>query len=223
MDAPAVKVAHMIKSLLIAGVFSLIIALFVSPLLLESFLIQERELTKADVIVIMAGSPDKRIPPAVRLYREGRAPKILLANDGVFSAWSRKHQRNLYQVEWAREDLFKKGVPEEDIIMLYYTASGSIHDALNTRAYVLDRDDIESLLVVTSDYHTRRTLWTFQHVFSEEEIEIGIYPASNSSRNVFKEINVLSIEFIKYIYYRLRYGLFYLFQTAAEAMIAHDT
>ena len=202
-----------------ASVLFLLMVVLIAPYLLDSFLVEEKALEQADAIVVMAGSPDKRLPPAARLYHEGVAPKILLANDGVFSAWSRKHQRNLYQVEWSRKDLIINKVREEDIVMLNYTASGSIYDALNTRAYVLDRDDIESLLVVTSGYHTRRTLWTFQHVFSEDEIEFGIYPASNSSRNVFKEINVLSIEFIKYIYYRLRYGLFYLFQTPARLIV----
>ncbi len=191
----------------------------IAPYLLDSFLVEEKALEQADAIVVMAGSPDKRLPPAARLYHEGVAPKILLANDGVFSAWSRKHQRNLYQVEWSRKDLIINKVREEDIVMLNYTASGSIYDALNTRAYVLGRDDIESLLVVTSDYHTRRTLWTFEQVFAEDDLEVGIYPVSGNSNNVFK---VFYLEFIKYAYYRLRYGLFSLFQTPAESMLSHD-
>ena len=191
----------------------------IAPYLLDSFLVEEKALEQADAIVVMAGSPDKRLPPAARLYHEGVAPKILLANDGVFSAWSRKHQRNLYQVEWSRKDLIINKVREEDIVMLNYTASGSIYDALNTRAYVLGRDDIESLLVVTSDYHTRRTLWIFKHVFAEDDLEVGIYPVSGNSNNVFK---VFYLEFIKYAYYRLRYGLFSLFQTPAESMLSHD-
>ena len=193
---------------LLATYLFLLTFVFVTPYWLEGFLVEEKVLEQADAIVIMAGNPDQRLSPAARLYQEGRAPKILLANDGVFSAWSRKHQRNLYQVEWAREDLLKKGVPEEDIIMLDYTASGSIHDALNTRAYVLDRDDIESLQVVTSDYHTRRTLWTFSQVFADDDLEIGIYPVSDSSSNLIEEFRSFYLEFTKYIYYRLRYGLF---------------
>ena len=198
---------------LLATYLFLLTFVFVTPYWLEDFLVEEKVLEQADAIIVMAGNPDQRLPPAARLYQEGRAPKILLANDGVFSAWSRKHQRNLYQVEWAREDLLKKGVPEEDIIMLDYTASGSIHDALNTRAYVLDRDDIESLQVVTSDYHTRRTLWTFSQVFADDDLEIGIYPVSDSSSNLIEEFRSFYLEFTKYIYYRLRYGLFSLFQT----------
>ncbi len=126
--------------------------------MLEGCLVREKPLEKADAILVMAGNRDQRLPTAVRLYHEGRAPRILLANVGVFAGWSRKYQRNLYLVEWAREDLVDMGVPWEDIVLLEFTECGSIHDALNTRAYVSFRDDISSLLVVTSDYHTRRTL-----------------------------------------------------------------
>lgn len=109
----------------------------------------------------------------------------MLANDGVFAGWSRKYQRNLYLVEWAREDLLDMGVPWDDIVLVEFTASGSIHDALNTREYVLSREDIRSLLVVTSDYHTRRTLWSFRRVFREEDIRIGIYPAEHETEKAF--------------------------------------
>ncbi len=125
----------------------------------------------------MAGNREQRLPDAARLYHEGAAPKILLANDGVFAGWSREYQRNLYLVEWAREDLLDMGVPWEDIVLLEFTECGSIHDVLNTRDYVLSREDIRSLLVVTSDYHARRTLWSFRHVFREKDIRIGVNPA----------------------------------------------
>ena len=193
---------------LTASILLLFMVVFIPAYWLEGFLVEEKVLEQADAIIVMAGNPDQRLPPAARLYHEGKAPKILLTNDGVFSAWSRKHQRNLYQVEWALEDLLKKGVPEEDIVMLNYTDSGSIRDVLNTRAYVLGRDDIESLLVVTSDYHTRRTLWTFMHVFADDDLEIGIYPVLSSSNNIIEEFRNFYLEFTKYIYYRLRYGLF---------------
>ena len=37
----------------------------------------------------------------------------------------------------------------------------------------------KSLLIVTSAYHTRRALWTFEHVFAKNGVEtkLGIVPA----------------------------------------------
>ncbi len=177
------------------------------PSMLESCLVREKPLEKADAIVVMAGNMEQRLPAAARLYHEGRAPRILLANDGVFAGWSRKYQRNLYLVEWAREDLVDMGVPREDIVLLEFTSSGSIHDVLNTRDYVLDQGDIRSLLVVTSDYHTRRTLWSFRHVFRAEDVRIGIHPAGHETNGSSLNHRTLAVELAKYIYYRVRYGL----------------
>jgi hypothetical protein len=60
-------------------------AFFLGPQMLESYLVRERQLEKADAILVMAGSREERLPSVARLYHQGVAPKILLANDGVFA------------------------------------------------------------------------------------------------------------------------------------------
>lgn len=175
--------------------------------MLKGYLVQEKPLENADAIVVMAGNREERLPAAARLYHDGVASTVLLANDGVFASWSREYQRNLYLVEWAREDLLDMGVPREDIVLLEFTECGSIHDALNTRDYVLPREGISSLLVVTSDYHARRTLWSFRHVFREEDIRIGIHPAGQEKNGSSQNLRTLALELFKYVYYRVRYGL----------------
>src|SRR5689334_17238322 len=66
---------------------------------------------RADAIVVLAGSHQERVPAAAMLFRGGYAPLIILTNDGVRGGWSRKYQRNLYQVERAEEMLVDSGVP----------------------------------------------------------------------------------------------------------------
>lgn len=177
----------------------------VVPLAVESFLVLPCSTSQADAIVLMAGSRQVREPIASRLYRDGVAPKVLLTNDGVRADFSPKHGRNLYLVEWAKEDLVEKGVPENAIVLLKYTASGTIHDALNTREYVRTHPEIRRLLVVTSDYHTRRTLWAFQRVFEGEGILIEVYPVPDPSESWWRRVLVLYIEFLKYAYYFVMY------------------
>jgi len=189
-------------------IFVLTVTVSVSLLLsvaLEPFLVVSVPLPRADAIVVMAGGNDVRLPPVAELYREGVATGVLLTNDGIFASWSQKYQRNLYLVEWAREDLVKMGVPENAIALLNYTASGSIHDALNTLAYVRTHPEIGSLLVVTSDYHTRRTLWTFRRVFEGQGTQIGVYPVADLSETWWRRTCVLYLEFLKYVYYRVAY------------------
>ncbi|SFJ25556.1 Uncharacterized SAM-binding protein YcdF, DUF218 family [Desulfomicrobium apsheronum] len=186
---------------------SVLVVAFVLMLsaVLEYVLVVSEPLPKADVMVVMAGGRDVRLPSVAALYKEGVAQRVLLTNDGIFAGWSTKYDRNLYLVEWAREDLLEMGVPEDAIVSLSYTASGTIHDALNTLDYVRAHPEIRSLLVVTTDYHTRRTLWTFGLVFEGEGTQIGICPVPDLSQSWWRRVQVTYLEFLKYVYYRLRY------------------
>jgi hypothetical protein len=112
-------------------------------------------------------------------------------------------------VEWAEDDLLKMGVPGKAIVKLSYTSSGSIHDALNTRKYILAKG-LKSLVVVTSDYHTRRSLWAFERVFRGYPVKIGVYPAKCEvkSEPYLRRFMILSYEMLKLVYYKCRYNYF---------------
>lgn len=174
--------------------------------LLENFLIVSKPLPQAEALVVMAGSASERLPCAARLFHEGVAPRILLTNDGIFSAWSPDHQRNLYGIEWAELALMKLQVPQQAIGKLTYSASGSIHDALNSREEILSKG-LTSIIIVTSDYHTRRSLWTFERVLRNRDIAIGSYPAVSAAgaSSDFRRFLELAYELVGYIYYRVAY------------------
>ena len=82
------------------------------PTLLEKIVVVERPLSQADTLVLMAGSLRTRASTIVDLYHSEIAPRILLTNDGILGAWSQREQRNLYQVEWTKEFLVERGIPE---------------------------------------------------------------------------------------------------------------
>lgn len=199
-----------IKMLMIVYTVMLIagIVLWNRPLLLEKIVVAQQTLFKADALVLMAGgSRYERLPAIVELYKDGVAPRILLTNDGVIGRWSEKHQRNLYHVEWAREYLLEQDIPAEVIEVLGFIESGSYFDALNTRHFVDKDESIKSLLVVSSNYHTRRTLWTFERVFTGTDVTIGVYPIPRSPDDNRRWLIRNGIETIKLGFYWLRYGL----------------
>ena len=179
-------------------------ALFIPPL--ERYLVIEPTLQRADALVLMAGSPRERLPTVVRLYQEGRAPKILMANDGNRGAWSQELQRNLYEVEWAELELLKQGIPAGAIEKLPFSTSGTIHDARHAMDFARGRG-LRSLLVVTSDYHTRRTLWSFQQAAGDDSLFLAVHPvfAEKAADLRFRRFYILSVEVIKNFYYRWRY------------------
>ena len=200
-----------VRSFFIVGFFILFVAasvVVIKPTILESILVADVPLDRADALVLMAGGErELRLPALVALYNKGVSSRILLTNDGIFSAWSDKHQRNLYQVEWAREFLLEQGVPDDAIVMLDYIESGSYFDALNTKNFVLEDEAIDSLLVVTSAYHTRRALWTFSQVFADTDIIVGVYPALKDPDYTGRYLKTYTVECVKLAYYWLRYGL----------------
>jgi uncharacterized SAM-binding protein YcdF (DUF218 family) len=178
---------------------------------LNDYLVVAKPLEHADAIVLMAGDNSRdRLPAVADLFKKGVAPTILLTNDGVLGAWSKEYSRNLYQAEWSRLELLHRGVPRNAVVILEYTHSGTFFDALNTRAYV-QATKITSLVIVTSDYHTRRTLWSFAQVFAGSAVNLGIYPAkpytgSTSVIGQMSRFRTLLIELIKLNYYKFRHA-----------------
>jgi uncharacterized SAM-binding protein YcdF (DUF218 family) len=198
----AMKVVMVRRKKLTVAVFCL--TLFVTLALLftcRPLLTVAVPLEKADVIVLLAGSYEERAPLAISLFQTGKAGQIILTDDGVRRGWSREHQRNLFTMERAMIDLEKHGVPRHSIVMLPFGKSGTVHDAFAVRDYIL-KHNIRSILLVTSDYHTRRSLWTFLRVFQKLPVTIGVAPATSS----VSLLSETALEYIKFIYYLVRFG-----------------
>ena len=197
-----VLIACSAAALLLLGV----LFIFSTPAgVLKALLTVDTPLSRADAIVFMAGSFQEKAPAVATLYRDGYAPRILLANDGVFSSWSTKYNRNLHQVEWTEEELVRLGVPRSAIIKLPFYGSGTIYDALTAKRYA-SKNGLKSMLVVTSDYHTRRSRWSFEHVVTQYPVAIGMF----SVRSDFGQKNhfvMYLAECVKLTCYGLYYGV----------------
>jgi uncharacterized SAM-binding protein YcdF (DUF218 family) len=195
--------------LLLTLAFSgVVLTLLAKPDLFEQYVVADQPLEQADAMVLMAGERFFRLPAVVSLFQKDVAPRILLTNDGVLGGWSDKYHRNLYQVEWAKEFLVDRGIPDTAIELLNFSKSGSYYDALNTRKFVLSDGSIRSLVIVTSDYHTRRSVWTFEKVFSPSDIQIGVYTIPDSADiAVSRRLLIVFTEIIKFAFYKVRYAL----------------
>lgn len=159
-------------SLVLIGVLALWV--FLAPYL-ATCLIIEKPLASADAIIVLSGSAvyKERTRKAAELYARGVAPRILLTNDGERSGWLQKEQTNLPFVELERRELLESGVPAEAISVLPGTVAATVDEA-NAILAELDERPLTSLLIVTSAYHTSRSLWTFEKVLKGRGVEIGI-------------------------------------------------
>jgi uncharacterized SAM-binding protein YcdF (DUF218 family) len=140
-------------------------------------LIVRKELTHADALVVMAGSAtfEERNTLAAQLYKEGRAPRIILTDDYQQAGWSQAEQRNPFFVELAKRKLQNLGVPGTQIDIVAPAGSGTRWEAESLLRFAEDKK-LKSLLVVTSSYHSRRALWIVQTVFDGSDIAIGLEP-----------------------------------------------
>lgn len=165
--------------LILISLFLFPVWFFLAPFLAER-LIVEKPLARADAILVLSGSAvyRERTRKAAELYRKGVSETILLTDDGGRGGWSPAEQRNPPFVELAKNELVKQGVPAENIKILDGKGNGTMDEARILQKAARGRE-WKSVLLVTSGYHSRRALRTFEKVMAESipPIEIGIAPA----------------------------------------------
>ena len=178
-------------------------------------LIVSAPLNSADAIVVLSGSSTyvERTHKAAELYREGRAPLVLLTDDHMRGGWSTVQQRNPYFVERATEELIEQGVPAEKIRIVSGMATGTHEEALLLKDYTTAQG-IQSILVVTSAYHSRRALRSLRQNFDGTGMTIGLEPVPPGWQTPqpafwwlqFQGWRSVGIEYVKLVYYWLKYG-----------------
>ncbi len=187
--------------------------ILIAPFLAER-LIVEKPLTRADVIIVLGGSSVylERTAKAAENYKSGVAPKILLTDDGERAGWSRVEKRNPPYVELARANLIAQDVPPENIEIIKPSGSGTIYEAQITREKARE-NNWKSVLIVTSAYHTRRAFNTFEKVFADDDVQIGIAaslpgqesPSPNGWWLTAQGWNSVGGEYAKSFYYWMYY------------------
>jgi uncharacterized SAM-binding protein YcdF (DUF218 family) len=169
---------------------------------------------KADALVVLAGSATyvERARRAAKLYEEGRAPVVVLTDDGQRGGWDAASERNPLFVERAGEELRRAGVPHGRVEVVGRVVSGTFDEAGALREYAAARN-LRSLIVVTSGYQSRRARWTLRRVFDGSGVRVGVEavePGQQTPRAALWWLSTLGWELVpgeyaKLIYYRLRY------------------
>ncbi|MGI8555323.1 MAG: YdcF family protein, partial [Pyrinomonadaceae bacterium] len=75
----------------------------------------------------------------------------------------------------ARRNLIARGVPAENIEIIKPAQSGTFYEA-KVLAEKVGEENLNTVLIVTSAYHTRRAFWIVSKIFADENVktEIGI-------------------------------------------------
>jgi uncharacterized SAM-binding protein YcdF (DUF218 family) len=166
------------------------------------FLVVKDKLEKSDVIIVLGTDPKgDREAWAATLYEKGLAKRIIMCG---------------YEVGWqvSTAEIMKRhavhlGVPEQAIILDYgWDNNGTWDNAINSLKIVKE-NSFKSAIVVTSNYHTRRSKYAFKRVFKASNVRILISPCPRGSfapgewwksRKLVKSV---FLEYIKLLYYFL--------------------
>jgi uncharacterized SAM-binding protein YcdF (DUF218 family) len=113
----------------------------------EKFLCVDSGKVSAEVIVVLGGGLHERPERAAELYRQGAAPRIIISGAG--DNWIN------------RAILMKNGVPAGAIEM--EGESTTTRENAEYTGKLLRQENVHSAILVTTWYHSRRALKTFEH------------------------------------------------------------
>jgi uncharacterized SAM-binding protein YcdF (DUF218 family) len=164
---------------------------------------------RADYVMILAGGESTRAFAAAALVKAGWASKVLLAEIASTPPVSDLMIPPFHEIN--RQVLVKRGVPAEDVSILP-GAAATTRDEANALAAFLDDHPSASVLVVTDNYHTRRSRWVFARTLADRAGQVSFVSSNFEELNMdhwWKDgmgfVIVLS-EYLKLVFYAACYG-----------------
>ena len=135
---------------------------------LGAFLIRTEEPFQAELVAVMSGDGfGYRLQRAAELVRQGHAPKVLVSGPAGFYG---SHESDL-AIAYA----VKLGYPADWFVPLPNDADSSRQEATVILAEIARRN-VRRFMVVTSNYHTRRTGFLFRFLAPGAELRVLAAP-----------------------------------------------
>ena len=135
------------------------------------FLVVSDPLNKADAIVVLNGDSerDERLLYAVELWQKGYARKVIISAHKV--AWQSDEDIS----EW-RHALKLNIIPKESLVLAINEADSTREEARMLLPFVI-KQGFKSVIIVTSNYHTRRSKKVFQKEWNGSGIQTTVSAA----------------------------------------------
>ena len=150
----------------------MVILIFVVLGSLGRVLIVNEPLKKVDVIIVYSGDSGERTIKGVELLKDGYADYIIFSGGAVYD--------DVRMADLMSDHAIKLGVASEKIIK-DREASTTYENALFVKEILLERQ-FNSAILVTSNYHSRRSQLTTKKVLKDTYIEL-VTVSSNDEFN----------------------------------------
>jgi uncharacterized SAM-binding protein YcdF (DUF218 family) len=167
-----------------------------------------RTLAEPDAIVALGSHEWERLPAVAQLAQRAPAATVLLSEPLWPNEW------NCHDCAYRVERLVQAGVEEDRIVGLARKVERTFDEATAVREWA-EQHGARSVMVVTSPYHTRRALATFEHAFEGTGVQVGVYPtrADSPARPEMWWWHRYDRWYVAYewsatVFYMLRFGVF---------------
>lgn len=145
------------KKLIISFIVLLVFLVIVFPRL-GNWLVAEDDSVKSDIMVVLMGSVPDRILEAVDLYQDGFVDQIVMVNSHMvgYDILLTRGVKIPGNAQLSKSAASSLGIKDKDIIILDGEAKSTQDEAIIVKDYLRDKENIESILLVTSKYHSAR-------------------------------------------------------------------
>ncbi len=143
---------------------------------LGTWLVRQDKLEKADAIVVLMGNIPDRVLETYDVYHEAYADTIIIvmANRYGIKVFRKTGIFLDGQTSISKKALTAMGVPKRQIVILPGDAKSTFEEAAAVKDYLRKNKRIDTLILITSSYHTRRATLIFNDVFSGLENKVTI-------------------------------------------------
>ena len=162
---------------------------------------------KADAIIVFSGdgessyinqSYQRRTLDAVHYFKSGYAPLIILSSG---------RDQTISEVELIRSLLINRHVPESSIKILNQYPRSTFENVVLVKG-ILEKKNINSILLITSPYHSRRALWVWRKAMPELKVLAPVLVDTPNDRpqwnaNIY-QTKVILYEYAAIVYYWYR-------------------
>ncbi len=174
------------KATLVVIIFAIALIAWIAPGM-GHYLVVEDPLVEADILIILMGSVAARVLEAADIYGAGYAREVLLVRSFA-EAEDTLAERGLFipgNADLTRDAAVQLGIPEIRITVLPGGAKSTRDEVLIVREYLFGNPEIETVILVTSSFHSRRTRAIFERFCGNLEREI-IFISRASSYDSFQ-------------------------------------
>ena len=130
----------------------------------------DEALEPVQAIVVLAGDNERgeRVRRGVELLRAGFAPRLVLSGMML--------RTNFSEVNLMEQEALALGAPPEALVLAPHNAHSTVEEALALRP-VLAEHNFRKVIVVTSNFHTRRTRMIFRGIYQKQGTQVLVSAA----------------------------------------------